>query len=185
MSNRRRADNLPILLAQVGLRMAPSRTPVPFELSPDEIELLAQLEHRRWVIDRRLLGVSYGDVRSDFPPRHELLVDWEHLPEIEREKNRTDFRNLPKVLAEAGFEVQREDKILALESTLETALSRLELATASEGKNYVIVADEMCIRDSSSTCHNYYDHGWPSWTSFRCRGLARLTIFPRFHRKAE
>ena len=141
MSNRRRADNLPILLAQVGLRLVPSRTPAPFELSPDEIELLAQLEHRRWVIDRRLLGVSYGDVRSDFPPRHELLVDWEHLPEIEREKNRADFRSLPKVLAEASFEVQREDKILALESTLETALSRLELAMASEGKNYVIVAD--------------------------------------------
>ncbi len=141
MSNRRRADNMPILLAQVGLRIAPSKTPVPFELSPDEIELLAQLEHRRWVIDRRLLGFSYGEVRSDFPPRHELLVNWGQLPESEREKNRADFRDLPRVLAEANFEVQREHKILAIEPTLEIALSKLVSATSSEGKECVVIAD--------------------------------------------
>jgi hypothetical protein len=141
MSNRRRADNMPILLAQAGLRMVPSTTPSPLELSPDEIELLAQLEHLRWVIERRLLGVSYGEVRSEFPPRNELLVDWEQLPEAERERNRADFRNLPKVLAEANFEIRRQHKILAIEAMLGTAMSMLKSATANEEKGCVVIAD--------------------------------------------
>jgi len=141
MSNRRRADNLPILLAQAGLCMTASTTPVLFELRPDEIELLARLEHRRWVIERRLLGVVYGEVRSEFPPRHELLVDWEKLPEIERERNRVDLRNLPKVLAEAHIGIWREHKILAIGATLGTALATLESATTNKTKKYVVIAD--------------------------------------------
>jgi hypothetical protein len=141
MSNRRRADNVPFLLAQAGLHMAPSATPAAFELSRDEIELLARLEHRRWTIERRLLGFSYGEVRSEFPPRHELLVDWEQLPEAERERNRKDFVNLPKILAMANFEIWREQKILAIGAELATALSKLEAATANKDKRCVVIAD--------------------------------------------
>jgi hypothetical protein len=141
MSNRRRADNMPFLLAQAGLHMAPSATPAPFELSHDEIELLARLEHRRWVIERRLLGFSYGAVRSEFPPRHELLVAWDQLPEAERERNRKDFANLPKVLAEASFGLWREQKILAVETRFATALPQLERAIANKDKGCVVIAD--------------------------------------------
>ena len=141
MSNRRRADNLPFLLAQAGLHMEPSTTPLPLQLDRDEIELLARLEHRRWMIERRLLGFSYGEVRSDFPPRHELLVDWEQLPEIERERNRLDFANLPKVLAELNFELWRERKILAIGPKLATALAELELAITNNSKRCVVIAD--------------------------------------------
>jgi RyR domain len=141
MSNRRRADNMPFLLAQAGLHMAPSATPAPFELSHDEIELLARLEHRRWTIERRLLGFSYGEVRSEFPPRHDLLVDWEQLPEAERERNRRDFANLPKVLAVANFGIWREQKILAMDTKMTAALARLELALANKEERCVVIAD--------------------------------------------
>jgi hypothetical protein len=141
MSNRRRADNMPFLLAQAGLHMAPSATPAPFELSHDEIELLARLEHRRWTIERRLLGFSYGEVRSEFPPRHDLLVDWEQLPEAERERNRRDFANLPKVLAVANFGIWREQKILAMDTKMTAALARLELAIANKEERCVVIAD--------------------------------------------
>jgi hypothetical protein len=141
MSNRRRADNMPFLLARAGLHMAPSAAPAPFELSGDEIELLARLEHRRWVIERRLLGFSYGEVRSDFPPRHELLVEWDQLPEAQRERNRGDFANLPKMLAEANFGLWREQKILAIDTRLATALPQLELAIANKDKGCVVIAD--------------------------------------------
>jgi hypothetical protein len=141
MSNRRRADNMPFLLAQAGLHMAPSAQPAPFELSGDEIELLARLEHRRWSIERRLLGFSYGEVRSEFPPRHELLVDWEQLPEAQRERNRKDFANLPKVLKVANFGIWREQKILATDTKFTAALSRLELALANREKGCVVIAD--------------------------------------------
>ena len=141
MSNRRRADNVSILLAQAGLRLAASSNPVPLELKPEEIELLAQLEHRRWVIERRLVGVKYGEVRTEYPPQHELLVDWEHLPETEREINRADFRMLSKILADINFEIRRERKILAIGATLGAAVAKLESAIAIEGREYLVIAD--------------------------------------------
>jgi RyR domain len=141
MSNRRRADNLPFLLAQVGLKMKPSTAPTLLELKSDEIELLARLEHRRWMIERQLLGFSYGEVRSDFPPRHDLLVDWDQLPEAERERNRKDFVNLPKILALVNFEIWRERKILAVERQFDAALSDLESAVVSKSPRCVVIAD--------------------------------------------
>jgi hypothetical protein len=141
MSNRRRADNLPFLLAQAGLHMEPSAQPAPFELSADEIELLARLEHRRWSIERRLAGYSYGEVSSEFPPRHKLLVDWEQLPEAEREKNRKAFRDLPKVLKAANFGLWRQQKIVATDTKVTAALSKLELALANKEKRCVVIAD--------------------------------------------
>jgi hypothetical protein len=141
MSNRRRADNLPFLLAKAGLLMVPTATPAAIQFNPDEIELLARLEHRRWAIERQLLGYSYGEVRSEFPPRHELLVEWEHLPEAERERNRNDFAVLPKVLAEAGYEVQREHRILAMDDCLDAALSELEVAAHNGNQRSVVIAD--------------------------------------------
>jgi predicted dinucleotide-binding enzyme len=141
MSNRRRADNLPFLLVQAGLEMKPSTAPTLVELTSDEIELLARLEHRRWMIERQLLGFSYGEARSDFPPRHELLVDWDQLPEAERERNRKDFADLPKVLAGANFEIWRAQKILAIATQFGTALPELESAVASKSKRCVVIAD--------------------------------------------
>jgi hypothetical protein len=132
---------LPFVLALGVCHRAPSTAPAPFELSRDEIELLARLEHRRWSIERRLLGFSYGEVRSEFPPRHDLLVDWEQLPEVQRERNRKDFANLPKVLAVANFEIWREQKILAIDNNATAALSKLELAIANNDKRCVVIAD--------------------------------------------
>ena len=140
-SNRRRADNMPIQLAQAGLHIVASAAPAPLQLTPHEIELLARLEHRRWVIERRLLGVSYGEVRSDFPPRNELLVDWEKLPEVERARNRADFKTLPKVLSEANFEVRRHHKILAIDAMPGTAVSKLQSAITNKEKGCVVIAD--------------------------------------------
>ena len=51
------------------------------------------------------------------------------------------FRNLPKVLAEANFEIRRQHKILAIEAMLGTAMSMLKSATANEEKGCVVIAD--------------------------------------------
>ncbi len=141
MSNRRRADNLPFLLAKAGLRMVPMATPAVIQFSSGEIELLARLEHRRWTIERQLLGYSYGEGRSEFPPRHELLVEWEQLPEAERERNRSDFALLPEVLAKASYEVQRELRIIAMDEGLDMALSELESAMHKRSQRLVVIAD--------------------------------------------
>jgi hypothetical protein len=132
---------LPIQFAQAGLRLAPSPSPVPLKFSAEEIELLARLEHRRWSSERRLLGFTYGPVRSQNPPRHELLVKWEELPEKVRERNRADLGTLPEILAAANFEIRRDRKIMAIGPTLADAVAELEKAVAGEEKNIVVIAD--------------------------------------------
>jgi hypothetical protein len=141
MSNRRRADHMSIAFAQAGLRLVPASMPMLLELDTTEVELLSCLEHRRWVIERRLLGVSYGETRRQYPSQHDRLVDWERLPESERERNRLDIRKIPQILAEAKFEIQRERKILAIGSALGTAVSQLQTALAGKDRGYVVIAD--------------------------------------------
>jgi hypothetical protein len=141
MSNRRRADSVPIQFAQAGLRLVPSPAPVSLKFSAEEIELLARFEHRRWSSERRLLGFTYGPVRSQNPPRHELLVEWEQLPEKVRERNRADLGTLPDILAAANFEIRRDRKILAIGPTLAAAVAELETAIAGGEKNIVVIAD--------------------------------------------
>ncbi len=78
-----------------------------FAFSDDQIEMLARQEHDRWAESRRRQGYSYGPVRQDEgrDKRHPLLVDFADLPHEEQEKDRSPVRQLPAMLARAGFEV--------------------------------------------------------------------------------
>jgi hypothetical protein len=75
--------------------------------STDELERLARQEHERWMRDRVDDGWSYGAVRDDARKLHPSLVDYDELSEDEREKDRDAIRDLPRMLAEAGFEIHR------------------------------------------------------------------------------
>ena len=141
IANRRRADNLPFVLSRAGLELVPSSSPNCIELDDREIKRLAELEHRRWIIERQLLGYSYGEVRSDFPPRHDLLTDWEKLPETVRQFNQEDAKRLPSLLANLNLEVRRQEKVFAVGEGLGTAESRLNAITGARRANTVVVAD--------------------------------------------
>jgi TrkA-N domain len=140
MSNRRRADLVAIQLWQRGLRLLPMQTPAILPLTDDEIEFLAQLEHRRWSIDRRLIGYVYGEKRSENPPRHPLLVDWHRLPAGSRDWNLNDMRSLPEILAGAGLEIRRDHKILAYDGHLVDAVAKLS-APITDDEPCTVIAD--------------------------------------------
>jgi voltage-gated potassium channel Kch len=95
----------------VGCAVVPSPLADPtagsFEFSDDQIELLATEEHERWMESRRRQGYRYGRARMDQGPdkRHPLFVDFADLPADEQEKDRSPVRQLPAMLARAGFEV--------------------------------------------------------------------------------
>jgi|SRR5579863_551156 len=108
VSNRRQADHIGVKLAQIGLKLEPAATPSPFKFSDDEIDLLAQLEHRRWTIERQLLGWTYGPTRDDGRRLNPYLVDWKRLPDEVRNYNRDAVKAMPKILASAGFEIRRD-----------------------------------------------------------------------------
>jgi len=67
---------------------------------PDDLmmELLAQLEHRRWMADKYLAGYSYGEVRDEDRMLHPDLIPWEELTEADKEKDRDNIRQIPPLL---------------------------------------------------------------------------------------
>ena len=144
-SSRRFADHINAKMRASGLRLRPSQTPRPLELSAAEIERLAQCEHWRWLVEHRLSGWQRGDQRDDSQLLHPHLVDWTDLPEHPRELNRAVVRKLPELLASAGIEVRRERALPAVDSRgIELAQDRLQARTDdTHGEHLVIVLDPL------------------------------------------
>jgi hypothetical protein len=106
-SNRRQADHIAVKARQIGCRVERRKRDPSFQFSREEIEKLAEIEHRRWMADRKLSGWSYGPTRDSKSKHHPMLVDWEFLPEAEREKDRDFIREIPAILESAGFAINR------------------------------------------------------------------------------
>jgi hypothetical protein len=75
--------------------------------TPGELETLSRQEHERWMRDRIADGWSYGETRDDARKIHPSLRSYDEISEAEREKDRDAIRDLPRMLAEAGFEIHR------------------------------------------------------------------------------
>ncbi|MEI6231456.1 MAG: NAD-binding protein [Planctomycetota bacterium] len=104
---RQAADHVPVKLRALGCEMITAKTaPVAFTFSAGDIELLARMEHRRWMASRLLAGFRYGqtqDGRKDANRRvHPHLVTWDELPESEREVLRQTAARIPDWLCSIG-----------------------------------------------------------------------------------
>jgi len=109
-SNRQQAEQIPEKLRVVGceIRPATSQKPTKRELTPDEMEILARMEHERWIKDKMAAGWTYAPPpRDDAKNTHPCLVPWEELPEEEKEKDRQAVRQIPKLLSQMGFEIYK------------------------------------------------------------------------------
>ena len=109
-SNRRQADHVGLKLKAIGCEIGPLRDwEAPnFEFTPQEIELMASLEHERWLQDKRAAGWRHARGERDEARKiHPSLVAWEALPDSEKEKNRITVREQPRLLARAGLEIYR------------------------------------------------------------------------------
>lgn len=107
VSNRDQARQAADKLAAIGCMVVPRSDPSKeiVRLDPDEIALLARMEHDRWVAERSAQGFVRGPVRAR--NEHPDLVPWEELSSEEREKDAQFVRDLPRLLAEVGFEIMR------------------------------------------------------------------------------
>lgn len=108
VSSRDRAKALRDQLDRVGLALVPcpDRPITLHRFAPEPLEALAQVEHERWLANKRAEGWQYGPERDNAKKLNPFLVAWEALPESGKEFNRVTVRLLPAILARADFEIR-------------------------------------------------------------------------------
>lgn len=107
-ANRQQAAGLRSVLAAAGFEIEARRSwgAEPLRFSAEEIERLAQAEHERWVSERRSARWRFAPGQKDQRRRTTPhLLPWVELPEDVREIDRGVFRELPMLLADAGYAV--------------------------------------------------------------------------------
>ncbi len=107
-SNRRQAADIGRKLTAVGCDVEPliDWDAPPLAFAPDEVELLAVMEHDRWWEERAVGGWTLGakDVERKTSP---YLVPYGDLPEEIKDYDRDTVRAMPAFLAAVGFAVVR------------------------------------------------------------------------------
>lgn len=68
-------------------------------IAPDQIELLAEIEHNRWWAHMVLSGWTYNKTRNDLKKQHTDLIPYAELSEETKEYDRNTIKNIPKLLA--------------------------------------------------------------------------------------
>ena len=108
-SNRAQARQIGETLATIGCLMVPAFDPeLSFAFDDDnEVQLLARLEHERWMGERTAQGFEHGPRKEG--RTHPDLVPWEELPDEARTKDIEAVRCIPALLSSVGFQVLRQD----------------------------------------------------------------------------
>ena len=107
-SNRLQAADIGPKLHSIGYGIMPrSERDDDFAFSDAEVELLARLEHERWSKAAAASGWEQGQERDDERKLSPYLVVWERLPADGQDQCRCAVRDIPEILAEAGFQVVR------------------------------------------------------------------------------
>jgi len=112
-SNRDQAREIPSFLSLIGCSYDEGDTPFKSievaDLTDNEIELMAKHAHAVWIRSKKAAGYVYDPKRDDKanPPTHPLLVEWDRLPEGEKEKDRDIARNIIPMLKNIKLRVYR------------------------------------------------------------------------------
>jgi len=108
-TNRQEADGIGAKLAAVHCTISPmidwDRAPLQFTAA--EVELLARMEHERWMSALQRDGWCHGPAKDAQSRTHPCLVPFEQLPPEQQDKDRDAVRGIPALLSRVGFLVQR------------------------------------------------------------------------------
>jgi len=111
-ANQHAAAHITTKLRSLGYFIRPEDDEAPeavFPASEADMEILAQIEHRRWMADKQLAGYNYGESRDEDLMTHPDLIPWEMLSEVDREKDRDSVRQIAGLLALQGLKICRAD----------------------------------------------------------------------------
>jgi hypothetical protein len=109
-SNQQAADHLRVKLRTIGLDLVdgPVPNPTPFKPSKEEWSLLAQLEHRRWTVEKELLKWTPGKETDYRNKVHACLVDWDELSPDAQGKDLDQIKAYEKAIKAGGYSIIRE-----------------------------------------------------------------------------
>lgn len=108
-SNRRQADGIREKLELVGYAVEKAGNGgAPRRFTAAEIEIMAEMEHARWVIERLLAGWKYGEKKDIEQKISPYLVPWDQLPEDVKEWDRQAVGKIPELLSIAGLQLRRK-----------------------------------------------------------------------------
>jgi hypothetical protein len=116
-SNRRQADHIGYKLHAIGCYIVPMYDwkAEPIEFTPDEIELMAKIEHNLWMEERLKEDWKYAPwLKNPKKKTSPFLIPWGQLPPEEKEKDRDTVRKIPVYLSQGGFQIFRTEKKLIL-----------------------------------------------------------------------
>lgn len=105
-SNRCQVDDIERKLRAIGLalRRVEGRPVKAWSFRPEQIEILAEMEHGRWNAERARDGWRPGprDVEAKTTP---YLVPWSELPEEVKRWDRQAVEKVPEQVAKVGYEI--------------------------------------------------------------------------------
>ena len=139
MSNRWRADHTPLLMELVGIHLVRDvLSPAVAALSPEQIEMLSQLEHRRYTVERRLIeGPSAAGQRHN--PH---VTEWSGLSDEQKSWNRKEVARLPEIMAGLGIELHPVRALRLYGKSLQAAVEELDqLLTAPNSAHCSLIVD--------------------------------------------
>jgi voltage-gated potassium channel Kch len=107
-ANIAQAADIGAKLDAIGAVVVPESAAAPaFTFTDQEVELLAEAEHQRWMRERIAAGWTYGEPRDNERKIHPDLRDWADLPQAVRDQDRNAVRTLPATLHDAGLQILR------------------------------------------------------------------------------
>ena len=106
-ANRAQARHIAEKLNMIGYAYDSGDTPFPSvdEFGKETTLLLAQNEHIRWMNERIAAGWVYGPVRDNDKKLQPLLVEWDELPDKEKQKDIDVAENIIPMLKSIGLRV--------------------------------------------------------------------------------
>ena len=117
-SNIDAAEDIPSKLRAInhGIRRIPpgraARTP---DISDEEVEKLARMEHDRFCRERRLQGWVYGEKKDIDRKITPYLVSFDELPDDIKVYNLESIYAIPVILKELGYEIYRMEEVEELD----------------------------------------------------------------------
>ena len=84
-----------------------SKVKLPEELD-SLVEIIAKNVHEVWALNRITEGWSYGSLRNDELKQHPCLVEYELIPDSEKEYNRNAAIATYNAICNGGFKIYKK-----------------------------------------------------------------------------